>query len=161
MPVALSLATVEQGRLSLGAAGAHAAGLVVAVTLWLAMTGQGRKAAVRGLHAGPSLEEGLVFPVKLGEAAHPDPVGTVPTRGLRSRALLGKKRVALFLPASLSPLWGGQEQRLGCAQLRGLPLRQLARSLARPPARLCTGHGDTAHQLQGSHNSFKTITLFI
>lgn len=157
--MALSLATVEQGRLSPGAAGAHAAGLVVAVMLWLAMTGPGRRAAVRGLHAGPSLEGGLVFPVKLGGAAHPDPVGAVPTRGLQSRALLGEKRVALVLPASFSPLWGGREQRLGCAQLREGFLS--GSRLTRPPARLCTGHGDTAHQLQGSRNSFKTITLFI
>lgn len=49
------------------------------------------------------------------------------------------------------------EARSRTRMKRGFPLMQTVCSASR----LCRGHRGIAHQFQGSHNSFKTITLFI
>ena len=96
-----------------------------------------------------------------------------PCRVYRSALASKQPAVGLFSQGCQILLlsWTGKVAR--AVEQLPLPLSREARSrtqiqqqfpprqAAGLPSRLHRGHGDIAHQLQGSHNSFKTITLFI
>lgn len=143
--------------------------------LWLPMKGLGKslcRVQMLTLHwVGGS------FLFKHGEAAAPESAGSASGAGCPRRVFTFPLASCGARPGALLPglpnRWLSRTKgsvgsaaasiaslgRLGAwTQTKyGFPLRQTAR----PPSCLCRGHRDIAHQLQGSHNSFKTITLFI
>lgn len=169
----LDFARKDLLRLSLGAAGALCAGVLSPVMVQLlTVMGLGSRCAGFGCSVFMGGGQG-VFPFKLGGAAvlesanlqaqflgklpRPTRASVGPALGLFSppNAIGLRRKGAAWVCCSLLCLsW---EARSGAGNKPGLPLRRKAG----PSSCLCRGHGDIAHRLQGSHNSFKTITLFI
>lgn len=156
---------MDELRPCLGDAGALSAGLSLVVMMCF----PGR---VRGSHCagiGCSAFFGEGFPSKLGGAADPESVGSIPVGFYRPTLASGRPAPGLFSQGcqilSLSRREGPGAASFaslgrpgpGTQKKQQFPPRQMAC----PLSRLYRGHRDIAHQLQGSHNSFKTITLFI
>lgn len=112
-------------------------------------------------------------PSRVGGAADLESVGSSPVQSLQTHTSWWAAR-PWGSPCRAAKYWGSPGEKRQCwpccsllrlsweararTQIkRGFPFRQMGC----PPSRPHRGRADIAHQLQGSHNSFKTITLFI